>query len=643
MRRILWNIYAWPVTLMLLSGDFWAGCHYKGAYIIIFAVLDFLISFPSVVAMHLHIWDKKLFNPSFWKTYAFAYCAWDFSFNVLIVPAITGEKFAPSNLIGLIILLPFYVALFRYAFRQWKVNEERIEIPNQMRCCRRILIVTVTSIALGMMVLALFYAEEDWRGKHDWEKFKLEWEAKGEKFDMAGVTPPPVPDDQNFALTPIVFTSYGSMLTRDGKVIPRKDRDTNFVDWLKMRVAYNDDWPATNGNWQTAKISDLKVWQNYYRALAAKTNEFPISSQPQTPAQDVLLALSKYDSTIEELRQASQLPYSRFPLEYDKANPADILLPHLGDLKRCSQVLQLRALAELQNGESEKALDDVKLSLRLADSIRTEPFLISQLVRVAILQITLQPVYEGLAAHKWSDTQLAELDSELSKLDFLADCELSMRGERAGDIGIIEYLRHLRTSQRIPDIFYSIRHNEYGITTGELLIFYFGPGGWNDQSELQISQLIQHYVSIANVDLQILSPTSVSNADAAVNVKIEHSTPFNPMERILLPALGAAAKKFAYAQSSTDLAHMAVALERYRLAHGEFPESLDALAPQLIAQIPHDIINGQPLHYHRTDDGQFVLYSVGWNETDDGGQTAYTKSGSVDRDKGDWVWQYPIK
>jgi len=70
----------------------------------------------------------------------------------------------------------------------------------------------------------------------------------------------------------------------------------------------------------------------------------------------VLLALSKYDPAIEELRQASELPASRFPLEYDKEDPTGILLPHLAALKRCSQVLQLRAIAELQNGQSDKAL-----------------------------------------------------------------------------------------------------------------------------------------------------------------------------------------------------------------------------------------------------------------------------------------------
>jgi len=102
-------------------------------------------------------------------------------------------------------------------------------------------------------------------------------------------------------------------------------------------------------------------------------------------------------------------------------------------------------------------------------------------------------------------------------------------------------------------------------------------------------------------------------------------------------------EKIAAIQSSIDLARIACALERYRLAHGQYPETLDALAPQFIGKLPHDIINGQPLHYRRTDDGKFLLYSVGWNETDDGGQVAFKKDGSEDREKGDWVWQYPLK
>jgi len=41
--------------------------------------------------------------------------------------------------------------------------------------------------------------------------------------------------------------------------------------------------------------------------------------------------------------------------------------------------------------------------------------------------------------------------------------------------------------------------------------------------------------------------------------------------------------------------------------------------PEFISQVPHDVINGQPLHYRCTPDGQYVLYSVGWDATDDEG------------------------
>ncbi|MEI2726621.1 MAG: hypothetical protein V9H26_24805 [Verrucomicrobiota bacterium] len=96
---------------------------------------------------------------------------------------------------------------------------------------------------------------------------------------------------------------------------------------------------------------------------------------------------------------------------------------------------------------------------------------------------------------------------------------------------------------------------------------------------------------------------------------------------------------------------MACGLERYRLAHNQYPETLDALAPQFITKLPHDVINGQPLKYRRTDDGSFILYSIGWNEKDDGGFIPAKKDGktvngreegkSVNLTEGDWVWRYP--
>ena len=62
--------------------------------------------------------------------------------------------------------------------------------------------------------------------------------------------------------------------------------------------------------------------------------------------------------------------------------------------------------------------------------------------------------------------------------------------------------------------------------------------------------------------------------------------------------------------------------------------------PQFISRLPNDLFTGEPYKYRRTDDGQFTLYSVGWNEKDDGGTPG---DKWFDEKQGDWVWQFPVK
>lgn len=378
-------------------------------------------------------------------------------------------------------------------------------------CCWRNLRRFLFGLACLATLVALFYAEEDLRGKYAWEKFKRQWEAKGERFDLVSVIPPPVPDDQNFATAPIVASTYAGILDKNGHRIAPPD--TNVSDRLKMSVEYKNGGPTNGtGNWQKVRESNLKAWQDYYRALAVKTNLFPVALQPQSRAADVLLALSKYDSTIEELRQASQRPYSRFPLDYDEY-PAAILLPYLAAVRHCSQVLQLRAIAELQSGQSDKALEDVKLMLRLTDSIRTEPFLISHLVRIAVLNVTLQPIWEGLAEYRWSDAQLVELDQELAGLDFLADYKLAMRGELVlCQIGNIEYLRSHR--RELPFLFGEGDTAPWDI---DPFILRLIPSGWFYQNQLSCARFtVQHYLPLADLEDRIISPASALRANEVI-------------------------------------------------------------------------------------------------------------------------------
>jgi hypothetical protein len=220
-----------------------------------------------------------------------------------------------------------------------------------------------------------------------------------------------------------------------------------------------------------------------------------------------------------------------------------------------------------------------------------------------------------------------------------------MRGENACQVASIDFVRHHPSQLWIFESFNfdGDRSTRLPEPPGQLM-----PSGWFYQNELRSSKFIlEKFLSIGDVGQQTISPTLVKQADESLRTM--RLTPYSILGKMFLPALVNRPRKFAWAQASVNLARTACALERYRLAHRKYPETLDALAPQFIAKVPHDPIGGQPLRYRLADGGQFILYSVGWNEKDDGGTVALTKGvsadvdkhGSVDLDNGDWVWRYP--
>ena len=72
------------------------------------------------------------------------------------------------------------------------------------------------------------------------------------------------------------------------------------------------------------------------------------------------------------------------------------------------------------------------------------------------------------------------------------------------------------------------------------------------------------------------------------------------------------------AQVQLDLLRLTAALRIYHLRHDRYPATLEALAPLLGTEPPTDIFSGRPLQYEVID-GDYRLWSVGPNRTDDGG------------------------
>src|SRR5262249_19323431 len=81
----------------------------------------------------------------------------------------------------------------------------------------------------------------------------------------------------------------------------------------------------------------------------------------------------------------------------------------------------------------------------------------------------------------------------------------------------------------------------------------------------------------------------------------------------------------------------AVALERYRVAKKHWPESLSGLTPVFLPELPLDPSDGSPLRYRRLDGG-VVVYALGPNGTDDGGQVARPDTKQPGLDLGFRLW-----
>ena len=511
-------------------------------------------------------------------------------------------------------------------------------------------------IALAWIVslIALYYGIVDWRGRHAWNEYRQNYEAHVAPLELQAYIPKPIPDSENFATTPFVQSWMRHGTNYDTNSLFDQDA------WGRASKMIGDSSKPPPGGQREFK--DLVAWQEAFAAVrshAAKptdsfhNDERGLTSRAQA-APAVLDGLKDDKAAFDELRAASARPEARYPIAYDLENPWGIALPHLAKMKQICQRLNLKACAELAEGENEKAFDDVKLMLYVADTAKTEQILISYLVRLACVQIDIQPIWEGLAEHRWTDTQLKQLQARLEPYDFLADMQCPLRAERAGGVLSVDLLKEKGLG------LLTTLANDGGPASPDwvpplILLARIAPAGWYDQEKLHYCLLYDDEfrgsmdeASRRVFPRQIAANVAKRGTFAKDNGFLHWGSPAQGtwhaiihheiVAAMLLPFLSGVPIKAAAAQTATDQAAVACARERYRLANSQFPENLQALLPRFITHLPNDVITGESFKYRRTDDGRFVLYSVGWNEKDDGGVPGKTM---FDETEGDWVWEYP--
>lgn len=485
------------------------------------------------------------------------------------------------------------------------------------------IILAVLLFVCGLPAVVLLF--ETWRARHDWRKCKAALEAKGEHLDMEYFEPARVPDDENFALTPLMEPMFELQIDPKTGAYDQRYPDSPVTQVNASVRADDRGFFPLSPNWETGESCDLKKVQDYFRQEPSK----PALSG--TPAEDVLKVLGRNDATLELLKQSldthSQCVY---PLHYELgfAMPQ----PHLSVLQRIIRVLALRALAELAEHRPDDAFRDLEFAYRLIATTHSESTLIDGVVRTSMQRILMQPIWEGIASHQWSDPQLAALETQLQSWNFLEDYNRCMRMRRTNDNWICD---RLLSDPSWADKM--VAQNELPPARALVAVRYVHPLLISAiyRNEILMNTMMQDkFLTIVNPGGRTVDLSRAKAAtDAAENIS---RTPYTLLALIIMPVYAHLHERFVQIQSWVNEASVACEIERYRLAHGALPPDLSALKNPAL---PVDVITGGPLHYVVTGD-DYILYSVGWNGIDDGGKVgvqSYTPK-RIDYLQGDWVW-----
>lgn len=454
---------------------------------------------------------------------------------------------------------------------------------------------TGAALALGSAAVALFYAVERWRGRAAWARAERQIESAGASSRLADHLPRPAAEAENFAAVEPALWREDSSRPFDLHADRADANGPGFGLWWRAEDPPLADWRIFLGD------EDVAGWID-----------------------------ARMGPLLREVADAARRPVAVFAIEQREAVMRG--RPYFQPLSDATRALALRSVARAERGESEAALADAIDALLLADVLRAEPFLVSQVRANVNFTTALQAVRFGLRRRAWSAEQLASLERALARPDRLGAGVSAMKADFAWLAetmgGFAEDSR--QTMASLAD----------GWQGPEVL--HYAPSGWVYQN---MARLGRHYAEnilpACDVPERRLDLPALRRADIAT--RGFGSGPGTLLVRLFAPRFFQALANCASIQAQLDFARLVCALERHRAAHGAYPEALHAEGFALAGSMPRDVTTGAALSYRRLPEGGFALYSTGADGIDDGGRLAFTPLGDYDPMAGDWKWPVVLR
>ncbi len=363
--------------------------------------------------------------------------------------------------------------------------------------------------------------------------------------------------------------------------------------------------------------------------------------------------VQEHNDALELIIEGSLRPYYWRTYESNDESPGEmmgVLTPNLSDFRRLAFSLRLRIWLNAEQGRFKDAFDDAKSCYRFGQQIRGDKTLIEQLVGIAIEALAVRTIRDIVGNYEIDSTILADFQRDFEQIIADENFKISFKAKR---LMMYDEIQRCFTSDRIgKGHLYLPRFRKISDMSGsyegegvepfilDLVSAPFLFGHPNKEETLKSVNELYDYCE----QLSLKTAAQIHTDSDAIDDKLNKLSSDNILIGIFTPAVKRIIEIGNRLPTDVGSALTIIAILRYNGDIGRYPQNLNQLVTAgYLRQLSMDTFSDKPLSYKKTEDN-FILYSVGPNFTDEGGEYSRDSKGRIKNwlDNGDTVfWPVP--
>ncbi|MCX5634758.1 MAG: hypothetical protein NTW55_02795 [Planctomycetota bacterium] len=383
----------------------------------------------------------------------------------------------------------------------------------------------------------------------------------------------------------------------------------------------------------------------------------------QTPAElteEELTLMKRWiadnNGAFEIFKQATNKPYCWWKRQAKNNVMFDMLMPNLSDMRKFGYLLCWRAKLDAATGQIDEAFNDLSTCYRAGMHLKGPRTLIEQLVGISMEALACSTSSVILQDKEIDSPKLQAFQNEFEKLiasdTFTVNFEVEkfcfydtiQRCFTDNGCGSGHFIPGSLNFTNLDSIFDD--PNQWNIITYTISLGYALTTANRCETIKKFENAYGKYEQWTKTtpwqkhQVNFNAGRELGLADRSF-VKVAR----HPLYYILMPAMEKVIELSYRNKVHCEAVVTTLAIMRYKQDKGDYPETLEQVVEAgYLKELPMDPWSDKPLVYRKTE-GNFILYSVGSNFKDDGGQVFRDDKGKVKQwaDEGDWVFWPVVK